>query len=148
MMTALAARGGRLAADRWCRWLRFGREYAEPIVTTAERRETLMARLRDRRGMRASRLYFLLEALPAETLVHLWATGDKAVRRRVEEYVRVLAPTRPAISGADLIDLGLEPGPVYSAILAQARADRLDARAVGREAELANLKRLVRRYQR
>ena len=62
--------------------------------------------------------------------------------------MRVLAPTRPAISGADLIELGLEPGPVYSAILAQARADRLDARAVGREAELANLKRLVRRNQR
>jgi len=148
MMTALAARGGRPAADRWCRWLRFGREYAEPIVTTAERRDALVTRLRDRRGMRASRLYFLLESLPAETLVYLWATGDKAVRRRVEEYVRVLAPTRPAISGADLIELGLEPGPVYSAILAQARADRLDARAVGREAELANLKRLVRRYQR
>jgi len=148
LMTALAARAGRLSADRWCRWLRFGREYGEPIVVTADRQDALNARLRDRRGMRASRLYFLLEALPAETLLYLWATGDEAVRRRVEEYVRVLAPTRPAISGADLIALGLEPGPVYSAILAQARADRLDARAVGREAELANLKRLVRRYQR
>jgi len=148
LMTALAARSGRAAADHWCRWLRFGREYAEPVVTTAERREAVLSRLKDRRGMRASRLYFLLEALPAETLLYLWATAGEPVSARVEEYVRVLAPTRASISGADLIELGLEPGPAYSAILAQARADRLDGRAVGREAELANLKRLVRRHQR
>ncbi|MDP2300769.1 MAG: hypothetical protein Q8M55_08670, partial [Actinomycetota bacterium] len=138
----------RAAADRWCRWLRFGREYAEPAVTTAERREALVARLKDRRRMRASRLYFLLEALPAESLIYLWATGGPGVRARVEEFVRVLAPTRAAVSGADLIALGLDPGPTFSGILAQARADRLDAKAVGREAELANLKRLVKRSNR
>lgn len=98
--------------------------------------------------MRASRLYQLLEAMPPEGLLYLWATGDEVVRSRVEEFVRVLAPTRPAVSGADLIALGLEPGPAFSAILAQARADRLDGRAVGRAAELQNLKRLVRRIQR
>ncbi len=52
------------------------------------------------------------------------------------------------MTGADLIALGLTPGPAFAAILAQARADRLDAKAVGREAELANLKRLARRESR
>jgi len=32
---------------------------------------------------------------------------------------------------------------LFRSILAQARDDRLDAKAVGRDAELANLKRLV-----
>lgn len=148
LMTAMAARAQRPSAERWCRWLRFGREYTEPIVATAERRPVVLGRLKDRRGMRASRLYQLLEAMPPEGLLYLWATGDEVVRSRVEEFVRVLAPTRPAVSGADLIALGLEPGPAFSAILAQARADRLDGRAVGRAAELQNLKRLVRRIQR
>ncbi len=94
-MAALAGTAGRAEAERWCRWLRFGREYAEPAVATAERARGLGARLQDRRKMRASRLYYLLEALPAETLVYLWAVGTPEVRERVEEYVRVLAPTRP-----------------------------------------------------
>ena len=85
-----------------------------PAVTTAERQEALRARLRDRRGMRASRLYFLLESLPTETLLYLWATGDAAVCERVGEYVRVLAPMRPSVSGADVIALGLQPGPAFS----------------------------------
>lgn len=147
LITAVAASAGRSAAEKWCRWLRFGREYAEPAVATAERAPGLAQRLRDRRGMRPSRLFFLLEGLPGETLVYLWATGGKHVARRVEEYIRVLAPTKAAVSGADLIELGMEPGPAFSGILAQARADRLDAKAVGREAELANLKRLVRRHR-
>ena len=145
LVVAMGACATARAAERWCRWLRFGREYTEPTVVTAERRGTLVARLKDRRKMRASRLYFLLEALPAETLIYLWATGGPEVRTRVEEFVRVLLPTKAAVSGADLIGLGLTPGPEFSGILAQARADRLDGKAVGREAELANLKRLVKR---
>ncbi|MDO8847951.1 MAG: CBS domain-containing protein [Coriobacteriia bacterium] len=148
LVAALAGTAGRAEAERWCRWLRFGREYTEPAVATAERARGLGTRLQDRRRMRASRLYYLLEALPAETLVYLWAVGTPEVRERVEEYVRVLAPMRPAVTGADLIALGLTPGPSFAAILAQARADRLDAKAVGRDAELANLKRLARRESR
>ncbi|MBN2847604.1 MAG: CBS domain-containing protein [Coriobacteriia bacterium] len=148
LVAAMVAHAGGPGAERWCRWLRFGREYAVPAVTTAERQEALRARLRDRRGMRASRLYFLLESLPAETLLYLWATGDASVSDRVEEYVRVLAPMRPSVTGADVIELGLQPGPAFSAILAQARADMLDGKAVGRTAELANLKRLVKRHGR
>lgn len=148
LVAALAGTAGRAEADRWCRWLRFGREYAEPTVVTAERAAGVLARLQDRRKMRASRLFVLLEALPAETLVYLWGVGGPEVRARVEEFVRVLQPTRPAVSGADLIALGLTPGPAFAAILAQARADRLDGKAVGHAAELANLKRLARRESR
>jgi hypothetical protein len=148
LVTALVARAGRASADRWCRKMRFGREYAGPAVLTAERREALLARLRDGRKMRPSRLYFLLESLPSETLAYLWATGEGRVAARVEEYVTVLSRVRPEVTGEDLIAFGVEPGPAFAGILAQARADRLDERAVGREAELANLKRLARREAR
>lgn len=145
LVSALAGRAGRAEADKWCRWLRFGAEYAVPAVTNAERGAVVLARLHDRRKMRTSRLYFLLEPVPAESLVYLWAVGGADVRARIAEFLRELAPVRPAVSGSDLIAMGLEPGPAFAGILAQARADRLDGKAVGREAELANLKRLARR---
>jgi len=148
LVTAFVASAGRVAADRWCRKMRFGREYTTPAVVTAERAGQVSARLRDGRKMRPSRLFFMLEALPAETLAYLWATGEPRVRARVEEYVRELSHVRPSVTGGDLIALGVEPGPAFAGILAQARADRLDGKAVGFEAELANLKRLAKRAAR
>lgn len=144
LSTALAASASRVAAERWARRLRFGREYASPALAIVERREVLLGMLRDGRKMRDSRLYFLLQLLPEEALVYLWAVGERLGRERIERYLDVLSGVRIAVSGDDLTALGMEPGPGYSAILAQALGDRLDGRAVGREAELANLKRLAR----
>ncbi|NTW27966.1 MAG: hypothetical protein HGA39_01165 [Coriobacteriia bacterium] len=42
-------------------------------------------------------------------------------------------------SRGDLTGWGATPSEAFSAILARARDDRLDGRAVGRQAELANL---------
>jgi hypothetical protein len=95
--------------------------------------------------MRDSRLNRLLSPLPAETTVNLWARGDALARERIGRFVRVVSGTRKAVSGADLIELGAEPSEAFSAILARALDDRLDGRAVGRKAELANLKRLAGR---
>ena len=148
LVTALVASAGKAAADRWCRRMRFGREYATPAVLTAERAESLRARMRDGRKMRPSRLYYSLDGFPVETLAYLWATAEPRVRERVERFVLELSAVRPAVSGEDLIALGVEPGPAFAGILAQARADRLDGSAVGREAELANLERLARREAR
>ncbi|MBN2247228.1 MAG: CBS domain-containing protein [Coriobacteriia bacterium] len=145
LVTALVASAGKTAADRWCRRMRFGREYTVPAVLTAERAGALSTRLRDGRKMRPSRLYYSLDGLPAETLAYLWATAAPRVRERVATYVHQLSAVRPAVSGEDLIALGVEPGPAFAGILAQARADRLDEKAVGRAAELANLERLAKR---
>jgi len=95
--------------------------------------------------MRDSRLYRLLEAFSAETIVNVWARGDERVRGRVERFLDSLVKAAPAVSGADLIAMGATPSEAFSAILARARDDRLDGRAVGRDAELANLRRLATR---
>ena len=95
--------------------------------------------------MRDSRLHRLLSPLSPEAIVNLWARGDDLARQRVDRFVRVVAHARRAVSGADLIELGAAPSEAFSAILARALDDRLDGRAVGRRAELANLKRLASR---
>jgi hypothetical protein len=99
--------------------------------------------LHDGRGMRDSRLHALLSPLEAEAVVYLYATGDERVRERVARFSDELWNVRPAVSGDDLVAMGLAPSQAFSAILARALANRLDGRVVGREAELANLRRLA-----
>ncbi|MDH4139456.1 MAG: CBS domain-containing protein [Coriobacteriia bacterium] len=143
LVAALAHGATRSQAERWLRHLRFGREYGEPTMAVAERAPQLFRTLRDGRKMRDSRLYHALKAYPEEAMVHLWSMGDERVRDRVELFLDTISRLRPEVGGEDLIGMGLEPSPVFSSILSQALDDRLDGRAVGREAELANLKRLV-----
>lgn len=147
LVAAVCARAGRSGAERWLRWMRFGREYGEAALVLSERRESIGRHLRDRRKMRDSRLYRLLDPVPREALVYLWAVGDELSRERIERYLGVLVRVRPAVSGADLIDLGVPPSPVYSGILSQALDARLDGKVVGREAEMENLRRLAARVR-
>ena len=145
LVASLASDSDRQEAERWLNHLRFGREYAEPAIAVAERAPSVMKTLRDGRRMRDSRLYRTLDGVPDETLVYMWSSGDERVRGRIERFLDVLSKVRPDVSGEDLMAVGVPPGPRYSAILSQALDDRLDGKAVGREAELANLKRLVRK---
>ena len=142
LLAALVASGTAQGAEKWIRHFRIGHDDATVIRAVVG--STGAARsLTDRRGMRDSRLARLLAPLPPEAVVNLWARGDELTRERIERFARDLATIRPAVSGRDLIALGAEPGSSFSAILARARDDRLDGRAVGRAAELANLRRLA-----
>lgn len=145
LIAALLAGTGRHAAERWLRKMRFGREYAESALVLAERAHSLAQQLKDRRKMRDSRLYRLLEPVPHEALVYLWGAGDELSRQRIMRFVTALAHVRAAVTGEDLIAFGLEPSPQFSAILAQALDVRLDGKAVGRDAELAYLRKLASR---
>ncbi len=145
LVAALSAGRSRAETERWLRHYRFGKQYSDAAITLAERGARVLAQLQDRRGMRDSRLYRLLSTLSAEAIVNLWARGNEAARGRIERFVGVLEGTRMAVSGSDLIALGATPSGAFSAILARALDDRLDGRAVGRRAELANLKRIAGR---
>lgn len=135
----------RADAERWLRRMRFGKEYGEGVLAVHDAAGRVSRLLAGARPMRDSRLHTALAPMPAETLVYLWATGGKRVRERVELFVRELARIKPAVNGADLLAMGYEASPAFAAILAQARADRLDGKTVGRKAELANLKRIAER---
>jgi len=142
---AIAGTGDRVAAERWIRHYRVGKETAAAAVAFVARCEPVMRSLRDRRGMRDSRLYRLLDELPIEAVVCVWGIGDALVRERVERFTFTLMKQKVAVTGRDLIGMGAVPGGEFSAILAQARDDLLDGRATGRDAELANLRRLAAR---
>lgn len=145
LLTALAAGGSVHDVDQWVRWLRLGRAHGGPALELAARGAAVTRALRSKRTVRDSRVHSLLHLLAPETVGVVWALGEPPVRKRVAHYLSVLSRVRTEVSGADLVALGAEPSPAFSAILDAALADRLDGRAVGREAELANLRRLASR---
>ncbi|MDI6711743.1 MAG: CBS domain-containing protein [Anaerosomatales bacterium] len=149
LVSALISRSTPRAAERWLKRMRFGREYAVPATAVVERGPAALRTLRDRRAMRDSRIHSVLAPLPAESVVCLWAMADDdTARSRIERFVDELIRVRPAVTGDDLVAMGFRPGRAFSAILAQALADRLDGKAVGREAELENLARIAHRWTR
>lgn len=143
-LAAIGGLAGASSCERWVAHLRLGKELAEAARVLATRGPAIVRTLADRRGMRDSRLRHLLHALPDEALLALCAAAtDEGVRGRVEHYLADVMSVVPAVNGADLIAMGAVPGEGFSAILAQALDHRLDGRAVGRKAELANLRRLA-----
>lgn len=145
LIVAMATAGTRAGAERWMRHFRFGREYAEIANTLASRQDAALRALHDRRGMRDSRLFHALEGLAPEALAVLWARADESGRGRIERFAAELVHVRAAVNGRDLIEWGYEPSEAFTAILARALDDRLDGRIVGRQAELANLRRIAAR---
>ncbi len=142
LIAALSTSGRRDGVDRWLRHMRIGKAYAQVALSIASAAGVERA-LADKRGMRDSRLARMLEGFAPEAVAVLWARGDDLARERVEHYALEVAAVRPSVTGRDLIEMGAPPGAAFSAILARARDDRLDGRVAGREAELANLRRLA-----
>jgi tRNA nucleotidyltransferase (CCA-adding enzyme) len=129
--------------EKWGRWLRLGRDQMTACTQVVTRAAAVQRALRDGRGMRDSRLHALLAPLEPEAVLYLYATGDVRVRERVARFSQELWNVRSAVSGDDLVAMGLPPSQAFSAILARALADRLDGKVAGRDAELANLRRLA-----
>lgn len=143
LLAALTWGSDKAAIESWIHHIRVRAPLAAAPLALAERGQLVLRRLQDRRRMRDSRLFHLLDPMPAEAIVVLYAIGSATARRRIEHFLRDVRDVRPAVSGADLIALGAKPSGAFSAILARARDDRLDGRAVGREPELANLRRIA-----
>lgn len=63
--------------------------------------------------------------------------GDAAVRREVTWFVTRARDVRPALSGEDVIALGVPPGPTVARVLAGLRDARLDGTVAGDDGERA-----------
>lgn len=143
LIAAIAVSATDGATERWLRHYRIARVTAEPTRALVAHGQSAQRVLDDRRGLRDSRLARILEAMPAGALAWLWAEGSDVAQQRIERYLAVVSAITPAVTGRDLLAMGVPVGEHYAALLAQARDDVLDGRAVGRKAELANLRRLA-----
>ncbi|WP_243546294.1 CBS domain-containing protein [Pseudodesulfovibrio tunisiensis] len=84
-----------------------------------------------------SRLFFILDPMPLEGVLFLMARSRKEeIRRNISQYLARLRYESLEIDGNDLLELGIEPGPVYARILERVTAAMIDGRTVSREQQL------------
>ncbi len=92
---------------------------------------------------RPSAIYQLLQPYPGRVLATVWtATDSKEVRERILRYQTSWQFEQPEISGDDLREMGLEPGPLFGDLLERLRDARLNGDVRTREEEMALIERI------
>jgi len=110
------------------------------------RRDALM-RLKDlerRKTKKNSLLYKRLKPLATELLLYMMAATTKEdVKQGISLYIRQLQFEKTLVTGKDLLNMQIKPGPVYREILDTLLAARLDGKVKTKEDELALLKKKI-----
>lgn len=89
-----------------------------------------------------SQLYSLLFPLSIEALLYVLAKArDKQVKRRLSQFIAKDRLVRPMLTGEDLKQLGLKPGPIFRKALDALRDARLDGLVRTRQEEEEFVKR-------
>jgi tRNA nucleotidyltransferase (CCA-adding enzyme) len=117
-------------------------ELLDRLAFTAARRDRIVAAAGRAREVAErlsaacapSQIAAAVSAGPVELVALAGALGAEGPARR---WLAELRHVALEIDGSDLLAAGLEPGPAVGAGLAAARAAKLDGRAAGRDAELA-----------
>lgn len=89
-------------------------------------------------------LWKMLEGVGLEFLLYLMAAiSDEKLQKKLSRYITQWRREKADIGGADLIALGLQPGPFFTAILREILAAKLNGTAATPEAQWALAKGLV-----
>jgi len=97
-----------------------------------------------RAGVKRSRIYSVLNGCEhASLLAHLAAARSRGVRSSIELYLEKLRLVRPALSGRDLLEMGLPAGPQVQEMLGRLLEARLEGQVTSRAGEVRLVRRLL-----
>jgi tRNA nucleotidyltransferase (CCA-adding enzyme) len=83
-------------------------------------------------------IYTMLDPYDTEILLYLMAkANNEKIRRLISAYFTKLKGTKIQLTGKDLLDMGLEPGPAFSGIFDSLLAARLNNLVKTREDEIS-----------
>ncbi len=92
---------------------------------------------------RPSAIYQLLRPYPGRVLAAVWiATDSQDAQERILCYQSHWRFAEPEITGDDLREMGLEPGPLFGDLLKRLRQARLNGDVSTREEEMALIERM------
>ncbi len=92
--------------------------------------------------------YYWLRELPLEILLYMMAkTEGEEVKKYISLYFTQLQSVRILITGKDLKEMGLPPGPEYREILDKVMKARLDNEIMSRDEELALARREIKKVR-
>ena len=96
--------------------------------------------------MSAGKVSALLSGLEPEILLNLLAiTENRRARSWLSRYITTLQDVKISITGDDLLEMGLPPGPVYRKIFSAILMARLDGAVTSKDEELAMAAELIRK---
>lgn len=96
------------------------------------------------RGGRTSELCAMLRTIPLEGLLYLMGhAAQEETRRKLSRYITTWRREKVDVTGADLMSMGLSPGPLFGKILRRVLAAKLDGEAPTRESQRLLAKNLA-----
>jgi tRNA nucleotidyltransferase (CCA-adding enzyme) len=119
--------------------LQFTAKRAEMVDTIRKQVRFMIMKLSqwDRKGGSAADLYEILSPVPLEGLLYAMAKQHKKeIKKAVSRFLTTLQDVRIAVSGTDLKEMGLTPGPAFSIILNAVKRAVLNGRVKTREEQL------------
>jgi tRNA nucleotidyltransferase (CCA-adding enzyme) len=94
------------------------------------------------RHPKRSEIYAILDPLSTEEKLYMMAkTIQVETRRYISLYFTQLKDTKPLLRGADLIEMGIKPGPSIKTTLSNLLKARLDEQVITRQDEMAYISR-------
>jgi len=145
---------GAQIAKSVCRRLKLSNASTERIAWLVRKHMTF----KDVENMRLSTLKRLLghegfmELAELQRVDALASTGDLShynfCMAKLREFGEERTKPKPLIDGHDLIELGLEPGPIFGEILKQVQEEQLDEKLRTREQALARARQIARNISR
>ena len=98
--------------------IELNKDIVETITSIIEYKDDSIEFLK-RKNLTPSNIYYFLHNKPNEFLMTIMLEEGKnsLIKERVENFLEIYKKTTIFISGSDLTDLGMKPGPVYAKIL-------------------------------
>lgn len=107
------------------------------------RYENILEKFKDKRKLRPSEIVGVLQGLNIEGLLFLMASArDRKSNKYISDYLTRLIAVKREITGNDLKNLGIKPGPVYKKILYDVYNARLDGLINCRDEEIEFAKKI------
>lgn len=127
-----------------CHLMRLRRKERLDVLSIREKIPVILLRLKNERITSAD-LYFLLQRLPDEgLLLALALTQEPRIHEQILYYLERLKEKKPSITGKDLLESGVKPGPIYNRILTKLHQAVLEEKVRGKEEERKFVELLIK----
>jgi len=119
------------------------------IISCKKFENRVVTVLSNKKIVRPSEIYRLVEPLSYETLIFLMAKcGKNLVKKRVIDFLCKYNGTRLRIRGEDLKNLGIKPGPGFTKILKKTLYAKIDGKLKTKKDELLFTERIAKSLSR
>jgi len=124
-----------------CTRLSLSEQYRKKLFEMRNRVDSILETMQRRifRGpeMKRSEIYFLLNEIPVEILLYIMVKSKvEGVKKFISIFFTQLQGVRPGITGEDLKEMGVPPGPAFKKIIDRVFRARLDDETLTRDDEL------------